>query len=48
VILRVQNNVIHDAADFEKTVKSLPTGKSIAVLVQRQGSPLFLALKIDK
>ncbi|MGZ5007662.1 MAG: DegQ family serine endoprotease [Methylobacter sp.] len=48
VILRIQNNVIHDTADFEKIVKSLPAGKSVAVLIQRQGSPVFLALKVEK
>ncbi|MDP3875937.1 MAG: DegQ family serine endoprotease [Methylobacter sp.] len=48
VILRVQNSVIRNAADFEQIVKTLPVEKSIAVLVQRQGSPIFLALKIDK
>jgi serine protease Do len=48
VILRIQNNVIRDAADFEKTVKNLPTGKSVAVLIQRQGSPVFLAIKVEK
>jgi serine protease Do len=48
VILRIQNNVVEDVADFEKTVKSLPAGKSVALLIQRRGSPVFLALKIDK
>jgi serine protease Do len=48
VILRIQNNVIRDAADFEKSVKKLPVGKSVAVLIQRQGSPVFLAIKVDK
>ncbi len=48
VILRIQNNVIRDAADFEKIVKKLPEGKSVAVLVQRQGSPVFLAIKVEK
>ena len=48
VILRMGNDVIHDVADFEKIVKNLPAGKSVAVLVQRRGSPAFLALKIDK
>ncbi len=48
VILRIQNNVISDTDDFEKTVKKLPTGKSVAMLVQRQGSPVFLAIKVDK
>jgi serine protease Do len=48
IILRIQNDVIRNAADFEKTVKSLPTGKSVAFLIQRQGNPVFLAIKVDK
>jgi len=48
VILRIQNNDIRDAADFEKIVKKLPAGKSVAVLIQRQGSPVFLAIKVSK
>ena len=48
VILRINNELIHDASGFEKTVKNLPAGKSVAVLIQRRGSPAFLALKIDK
>jgi serine protease Do len=48
VILRIQNNVVRDVSDFDKIVKDLPMGKSVAVLIQRRGSPVFLALKIDK
>jgi serine protease Do len=48
VILRIQNNVIRNTQDFDKIVKNLPVGKSVAVLIQRRGSPVFLALKIDK
>ena len=48
VILRIQNNVIRNASEFDKIVKNLPVGKSVAVLIQRRGSPVFLALKIDK
>ncbi len=48
VILRIQNNIIRDLADFDKIVKSLPAGKSIAVLIQRRGSPVFLAIKLEK
>ena len=48
VILRINNDVVRDVADFEKTTKNLPVGKSVAVLIQRRGSPAFLALKIDK
>lgn len=48
VILRIQNRRVRDLADFEETVAKLPTGKSIAVLIQRRGNPVFLALKIKK
>lgn len=48
VILRIQNQVINNAADFDKMTKNLPAGKSIAALIQRRGSPAFLAFKIDK
>ncbi len=46
VILRIQNTVVRDLKDFDKIVKKLPTGISIAVLIQRQGNPVFLALKL--
>ncbi|NOQ76503.1 MAG: Do family serine endopeptidase [Methylococcaceae bacterium] len=48
VILRIQNNVVRGVADFDKIVKNLSTGQSVAVLIQRRGSPVFLALKVDK
>ncbi len=48
IILRIQNNVVRDKAGFDKIVKNLPKGESVAVLVQRQGNPIFLALKLDK
>ncbi len=46
VILRIQNTIVRDLNDFDKIVKKLPTGISIAVLIQRQGNPVFLALKL--
>lgn len=48
VILRIQNSMVDNVADFDKIVKSLPAGKSVALLIQRRDSPVFLALKIDK
>jgi serine protease Do len=48
VILRIQNNLIRSVSDFEEAIKDIPAGKSVAVLIQRRGSPAFLALKIDK
>ncbi len=48
IILRIGNEVITDLAAFEKSLVSLTAGKTTAVLIQRRGSPIFLALKIDK
>lgn len=47
IILRIQNTVINDTDDFNNAVKNLSAGKSVAVLIQRRGSPIFLALKIQ-
>lgn len=48
VILRIQNNVVRNVADFNKIVKKLSAGQSFAVLIQRRGRPVFLALRVDK
>jgi serine protease Do len=48
VILRIQNEVINNMDDFDKILKKLPVGKSIAVLIQRNGNPAFLALTVTK
>jgi serine protease Do len=48
VILRIQDNPVRNTRDFDKIVKNLTVGKSVAVLIQRRGSPIFLALKITK
>ncbi len=48
VILRIQNTPVRSASDFNSIVNKLPVEKSIAMLVQRNGSPVFLAFKIDK
>lgn len=48
VILRIQNNVIQDAAGFNEIVKKLPAGQPFAILIQRRGKPIFLALRVDK
>lgn len=48
VILRIQNKIIDDVADFNRTIEALPVGKSIAVLIQRRGSPAFIAFKLEK
>lgn len=48
VILRIHNQSVTNADDFDKIVTKLTPGKSVAVLIQREGSPAFLALKVDK
>ena len=46
IILSLDGQIIHDSGQFNKLVEDLPAGKSVAVLVQRNGSPTFLALKV--
>jgi len=48
VILLINNTKIKDASHFNNLMKDLPKGRSIPVLIQRQGGPIFLALKIDE
>ena len=46
VILRIQDQIVKNAKHFHELIKELPKGKSIALLVQRRGSSLFMALKL--
>jgi len=48
VLLLINNQKVKDVADFENLVKDLPKDKSIPVLIQRQGGPIFLALKLTE
>lgn len=48
VLLRFNNVEIEDVAHLQQMVDEVEAGKSVAVLVQRRGSPLFLALKIGE
>ncbi len=48
IILRIDNKPVKDVKSFEKTIDKLPAGKSVAVLVQRRGGPIFLALKVPE
>jgi serine protease Do len=48
VVLRIQNTPVRSASDFNAIVAKLPSDKSIALLVQRNGSPVFLAFKLEK
>jgi serine protease Do len=45
VILSIDNKPVKSAKQFQSMVKGLSAGKSVAVLLQRNGSPTFLAIK---
>jgi serine protease Do len=48
IILRVNNKDVGDVREFNKLIDALPAGKSVAFLVQRGGSPTFLAVKVPE
>lgn len=48
IILRVDGKMIKNIDEFEAAIEKLPTGKSIAILIQRRGGPIFLALKVPE
>ncbi len=48
VILMINNIKIKNVSHFDELIKGLPKGRSIPILIQRQGGPIFLALKIDE
>ncbi|MCP5181037.1 MAG: DegQ family serine endoprotease [Pseudomonadales bacterium] len=48
IILRLNNVVISSVKAFDEAVKNLPAGKSVPVLVQRNGSSVFLALRVPE
>lgn len=48
VILMVNNIRVKDSSHFKELVADLPGGKAVPILVQRQGNPLFLALKVQE
>ena len=45
LILMLNNEIVSSTEDFERLAADLPAGKAVSVLVQRQGNPIFLALK---
>lgn len=47
IILKVDQVDIKSAKQFRDLIEELPDGKSVPLLVQRNGGPMFLALKID-
>ena len=45
VISMIDNRPVKSLDDFNRLVKSLKPGKSVAILIHRRGSPIFLAIK---
>jgi len=48
VVLMVDNKPVDSPREFASVVSNLDGNKSVAVLVQRDSGPVFLALQIDK
>ena len=46
IILSIDSKRVKNLKQFQKLVSALPAGKSVAMLIQREGSPTFLAVKI--
>ena len=46
IILMLNNASIEDVATFREVVSELPAGKPASILVQRDGNPIFLAVKL--
>ena len=47
LILMLNSRKVANGDDFSRLVAELPQGKAVSVLVQRQGNPIFLALKLE-
>ena len=46
VILQINNRKISGLKQFREVVEALQPGKTVPILIQRQGGPLFLAMKV--
>ena len=46
VIISIDNKPVKSTKQFQAMVEGLSAGKSVAVLLQRNGSPTFLAIKV--
>lgn len=47
ILLLLNNQKVKDVKEFERIINGLPEGKPVAILVQRKGNPIFLALRLD-
>jgi len=47
VITMIDSATIKSIEDFEKAMEKIESGASIAILVQRQQGPIFLAMTVE-
>ncbi len=47
ILTMIDNTHVENVDDFEKAMEAVESGSSIAVLVQREQGPIFIALTID-
>ncbi|WP_428239810.1 DegQ family serine endoprotease [Gynuella sp.] len=47
VITMVGSRKVEDVGDFDKVISSIPSGKAFALRVMRNGSPMFLPIRIE-
>ncbi|NCF27832.1 MAG: Do family serine endopeptidase [Gammaproteobacteria bacterium] len=48
VVLMLNGVKVESSSDFKRLASELPAGKAVSILVQRQGNPIFLALKTEE
>jgi serine protease Do len=48
VVLMINNEDVKNAEQFKELISSLPADKSVPLLIQRRGGPVFLALKVPE
>jgi serine protease Do len=47
IVLLINNIKIKNAKHFDELVNQLPKDKSVPILIQRRGGPIFLALRLE-
>jgi len=48
VVLMLNGAKVESSSEFKRLASELPAGKAVSILVQRQGNPIFLALKTEE
>lgn len=48
IVLMLNGVKVESSSEFKRLASELPAGKAVSILVQRQGNPIFLALKTEE